>query len=312
MSHPTDESERSYANPLGACAFAVHEAMDFCVQSTNHLDKRARQVDVLAHGFFIGGIKDIPNELLNHAGETAAKTGISAAIGACLSLAVTSKVKLLSVGAKWLGIGMGASALVATTLDLQAKPKLQLALAAAWNAPLSVPASKAVAEKECAQEGFNWGLSLPCAMIGGLGAKSGMNWLAGRRGVRLTGDVAPKGDQLPLTKPRLDDTGRLLMEPSECELSMLKAFIQQAQELVPGVKIDRAVSLPEKAFGKPAVMAKIKLPAGIRQPFEAEHNLKVLASDLSIDNNWLLDCTLEAEDLADMNGSALLLHGLAQ
>ncbi len=93
---------------------------------------------------------------------------------------------------------------------------------------------------------------------------------------------------------------------------MLQTFIRQAQDLVPGVKVDRAVSIPEAAFGKPGVMAKLKLPPGTKDTFEAEHNLKTLASDLSIDNNWLLDCTLDGEDLADLYGSALLLHGLAQ
>ncbi|MBX9877264.1 MAG: hypothetical protein K2Y22_02290 [Candidatus Obscuribacterales bacterium] len=310
MSHPTDELDHKYANPLGFCASAIYETMDFCVQSAMHPDKRIRQADVLTHGLIVGGIKEIPNQILNHAGETATKMGVAGAIGAAFSLLIDSKTKFLSTGAKWLGLGMGVGAIAATAVDLHSKPKLKSALEAAWNKPEAVAAGKQIAEAECGPDGFNWGLSVPATIVGGIGAKGAMKYWSYRQALSNGAETLLKPDIVDGPTPGLDEAGRLLLEPTAHEFSMLQTFILHAQELVPGVKVDRAISIPEEAFGQPAVMAKIRLPAGTTRPFEDAYKLKRLAAHLAIDNDWLFDCTIDGEELIDMNGTAILLHGL--
>lgn len=313
MSYPTDESERQTANPLGLCASAVNEVMDFCVQSAIHMDKRGKQAEVLAHGFFIGGIKDIPNELLNHGWLTAGKAGLAGAFGAALSVAVSSKIKWLAAGAKCLGLGFGGSAIAATAIDFGSKPKLQSALSSVWKSPdeKTVSAGKIIAETECGPEAFNWGLTMPCAMIGGMGGKAGMKWLTGKWNSRQRMLVEAKEAKTDLA--RLDESGRVLVEPSEHELAVLQRFVQHGQHVVPGMTVDRAILIPEEAFNKTAIMAKIKLPSGVTDPFKAESALKKTAAYLCIDyEDALFDCTLESEDMADIPGSAMILDKLRQ
>lgn len=172
-----DSSKQSDTNLLAqeaSCSTnAVHEAWDFSCQSLAHLDRRGRQAEVIAHGLIVGGIKDLPNELLNHGWETAAKGGTISLVSACLGSAISAKTKWIATTARLIGLGLGSTAILETAFDLASKPKLQSALRNVWTYgnERTIAASKNVAEVEAGPIGFNWGLALPAAALGSVAGR---------------------------------------------------------------------------------------------------------------------------------------------
>ncbi|MBX9770645.1 MAG: hypothetical protein K2X29_04710, partial [Candidatus Obscuribacterales bacterium] len=156
MSNPSDAVEDRNPDIPSLCGKAVAEAWDFNAQSVMHMDKRGKQAEVVAHGLVVGGIKDIPNELLNHLWETAEKAGAIGIFSACLGAALNAKTKWIATTAKFLGWGLGSTALTGTAIDLASKPRLQAALSNIWQSDdkQTMAASKLVAEGECGPTGF--------------------------------------------------------------------------------------------------------------------------------------------------------------
>ncbi|MBX9769846.1 MAG: hypothetical protein K2X29_00660 [Candidatus Obscuribacterales bacterium] len=184
MSNPKDKSENNvFAQGLVCSANAVNEVFDFCIQTGQHLDKRRAQAEVIAHGLVVGGIKDIPNELLNHTGETLAKLGSISLISAGLGAALGAKSKWIATGAHCLGWVLGGSAVAATAVELAAKPRLQTALSDVWrnSDEKTMSNGKAIAEIECGPIGFNWELCFPASAVGGIGGRLAMrHWQSTR------------------------------------------------------------------------------------------------------------------------------------
>lgn len=179
---PNKESfeKNIFAEATTSCQQAVGEAWDFTCQTALHLDKRAKQAEVLAHGLVVGGLKDTPNEMFNHTGETLAKVGITGALGACLGAAMASRVPWVKVATHTFGLLAGGTAIAATAIDFHSRPKLQTALADVWHNDkneMVIAASKAVAEAECGPEGFNWMLAVPSAAVGAAAGKVGMSFV---------------------------------------------------------------------------------------------------------------------------------------
>lgn len=175
MSDSQKQSDaNSLASTLSLSANAVYEAWDFACQSLNNLNGRSRQAEVIAHGLVVGGIKDLPNELINHSLETAAKAGTIGLLSACIGAAISAKTKWIANTAKVLGFGLGSTAVAETTFDLASKPKLQRALSAVWQSgdAKTIAASKTVAEMEVGPIGFNWGLALSASAFGAVAGRS--------------------------------------------------------------------------------------------------------------------------------------------
>lgn len=238
MAHPTDANDQNVANPVGLCARAVTEAWDFCIQTALHLDKRARQAEVISHGLVVGGIKDTPNELLNHGWQTAGKAAMASAIGAGISIAIDSKIKWLAFGAKSIGLALGGTAIASTAIELSSKRSLQSALSNVWNSsdPRFVQAGKSIAEIECGPEGFNWLLTLPSAALGAVGGKTTMKWLNNKCSKPMEIQPAPL-TQGRFPEPLQTEIVSELLNCNKAEQSALIELHQYLQTELPGSSI---------------------------------------------------------------------------
>ena len=66
---------QSVTNTTDASKKFIHDSLE-------HPDKRARQAGAVIDGLVVGGIKEIPNQFVNHPKETAAKIAAGVGIGA--------------------------------------------------------------------------------------------------------------------------------------------------------------------------------------------------------------------------------------
>lgn len=280
----SDSSIQSDANLLAQAASfstnAVHEAWDFSSQSLAHLDRRGRQVQVVAHGLIVGGIKDLPNELLDHTQETAIKFGLLTTIAAFLSAAASSKVTLVTSAAKWLGHGLAGAAVIHTAFDLSSKPMLQRSLSAVWHDddPAAMTNSKRIAERECGPTGFAWALCLPAGLVGAIGA----------RAVKAPAKFSPS--------PNSANTGMLNCSELHCSAikGSIKQFLPGATDgqvrlldefIIEAKNINNHFSITKISGGTGAIPLHVeyKIPGYMRDPVieKAADDIGVLATRLS-------------------------------
>ncbi|MBX9771788.1 MAG: hypothetical protein K2X29_10475, partial [Candidatus Obscuribacterales bacterium] len=150
---------------------ALEEVLDFCSQTIEHPEARIRQTGTVLQGIFVGGIKDIPNELQNHPLETCGKVIAAGALGALAGGAIALEIPILTgitigAGVTMLGFGIDDS-----YKRMSSDKQLQSALRSVWNDTDYFTQMKAndTAEKVLGPEAFNWGVTLPAGLVGGFG-----------------------------------------------------------------------------------------------------------------------------------------------
>ncbi len=277
MSNPSDAIEDRSLDVPSLCGKAVMEAWDFSAQSVMHMDKRGKQAEVIAHGLVVGGIKDIPNELLNHPWETAGKASAIGMVSACLGAALSAKTKWIATTAKFLGWGLGSTALATTAIDLASKPKLQAALSNIWQSDdkQTMVASKVVAEGECGPTGFDFGLALPAAVAGGIGGRMAFKrW-------ELTRPVPPnllKSDLVLHASDIKTSIKKFVPNAAKDEVAMLDEFVGRAKLLTDNFAIKRISSYD---LGRtPALNVEFEIP-GYRRGYVDDPVTEAIISDIS-------------------------------
>lgn len=149
---------------------ALGEVLDFCSQSVQHPDARARQTVVALNGLVIGGIKDIPNEIVHHPLETTGKVVLSAGAG----IGVTALLGLGSpyiAGGTLLAGGAFLGAAAANTWNKACRDqKLSQAMTSTWKSGdvSTLQNSMKIAEERLGREGFDYGVGFAA---GGAGIK---------------------------------------------------------------------------------------------------------------------------------------------
>jgi len=147
------------------------DAYNFCADTIANPTGRLRQADITIAGTALGGLKQVPNQFVNHPWETAGKLATAAVAGAAFSAAAASESPLIAGGAIGIGvIGMGA-ALLDTCTRLGKIGKFRHALDAVYDS--DNPATELKALEEVADvagaEGFDYGI----AIAGSVGAIDG-------------------------------------------------------------------------------------------------------------------------------------------
>lgn len=299
-----DSSKQSDTNLLAqeaSCSTnAVHEAWDFSCQSLAHLDRRGRQAEVIAHGLIVGGIKDLPSELLDHTQETATKFGLLTAIAACLSAAASSKVTWLTCTAKWLGRGLAGTAVAHTTFDLSSKPMLQRSLSAVWhdNGQVAMTNSKRIAERECGPTGFNWALCLPAGLVAGISARILKASTEFSPSLNRTNAGMLNCSELHCSEIQ-GSIKRFVPEATPSQIRLLDEFIIEAKA------INNQFSITSISGGTGAVPLHVdyKIPGYMQDPVveKAADDIGVLATRLSfrVDQKELLVATPDASYYQD-------------
>ena len=144
------------------------EINDFCLQTMNKPDARARQAIVALNGLVIGGIKDIPNEIVHHPIETTGKVVLAAGAG----IGVTA---LLGLGSPYIAGGTliagGAllGAAVTNTWNKACSDKqMSQAMNATWNGSdmTTLQNSMRVAEERLGRDGFDYGVGFAAGAAG--------------------------------------------------------------------------------------------------------------------------------------------------
>lgn len=150
------------------------DAYNFCNKTINNPAARMRQVEVAVDGFVVGGIKEIPNQLINHPVETAEKALIAGATAAAFGAVMATGSPALMGGALLAG-GVLAGASLANSFNRMTNDgKLSTALNTAWNtyADEDLIRCKSVAENKLGIEAFDLGLTAAfCTGGGAFGGK---------------------------------------------------------------------------------------------------------------------------------------------
>lgn len=161
---------------------ALDEVLEFCSQTVQHPEARLRQTGTVLQGFFVGGIKDIPNEVINHPLETCSKVvvagGIGIAAGAALALEIPIVTGItIGTGVTMLGVGIYDS-----FKRMSSNSQLQGALRNVWKDEDFYAQMQAndKAEKILGPEAFNWGVTLPAGLVGGFGGNIATKMVAAK------------------------------------------------------------------------------------------------------------------------------------
>lgn len=169
-----------------------------------HLDGRTRQATVAAYGAVVGGIKDIPNEFMNHPLETAGKVAIAGVTGTALAAAAAAESPLVVSGAL-----LGASAASALSLwdsynRLASNEKLKHAMDAVYKSgdPSTIASSLKVASDVIGPEAFNYGLVMASMCGGGRGPKAWSNF-CDRRAETMLLPFVPMAEVTPFRATEL-------------------------------------------------------------------------------------------------------------
>lgn len=285
MSDSSKPSDTDLLAQAASCTTnAVHEAWDFTCQSLAHLDRRGRQAEVIAHGLIVGGIKDMPAELLDHTQETATKFGLLTGIAACLSAAASSRITWLTCAAKWLGHGLGGAAVAHTAFDLSSKKTLQRSLSAVWHddSQTAMANSKRVADLECGPTGFNWALCLPAGIAAGIGLRI----------LKTPNEVSPslnRANTGMLIRPELrcseiqGSIKKFVPEATPDQVRLLDEFIVEAKIINDQISITKVSG----GIGAVPLHVQYKIPGYMRDPVveRAADDIGVLATRLSFRPN---------------------------
>ena len=178
---------------------ALDEVLDFCSQTVQHPEARIRQTGTVLQGIVVGGIKDIPNELMNHPLETGVKVAVAGTLGVGAGAALALEIPIITgitIGAGVTMLGFG----IADSFKRMADDKqLQGALHNVWKSEDFYTQMQAndTAEKVLGPEAFNWGVTLPAGLVGGFGGNIATKMVAAKL---LSGKPAV----IPVDTPEFD------------------------------------------------------------------------------------------------------------
>jgi hypothetical protein len=190
------------------------DAYNFCANTIANPRGRLRQADVTTAGAALGGLKQVPKELVNHPWETVGKVATAAVAGAAFSAAAASESPVIAGGALVIGaIGMGGAALD-TCISLGKNERFRRAMDAVYKSDDPATELKALQEVSdvAGPEGFDYGI----AILGSVGAIDGPKAWHDIQINRLTLKLVP-----PLPMPRVVPTGAVEMAfRNDCILHM--------------------------------------------------------------------------------------------
>ncbi len=155
---------QSVTNTTDASKKFIHDSLE-------HPDKRARQAGAVIDGLVVGGIKEIPNQFVNHPKETAAKIAAGVGIGAGIAL-LPLELPAVAIGATVAGVGLGCGYVWDVGQRLGSNRELHKALDNVWNLGdrSSQYSSMQAIESSLGKESFDFGVATMC---GGAGFKIG-------------------------------------------------------------------------------------------------------------------------------------------
>lgn len=154
---------QSVTNTTDASKKFIHDSLE-------HPDKRARQTGAVIDGLVVGGIKEIPNQFVNHPKETAVKIAAGVGIGAGIAM-LPLEVPAVAIGATVAGVGLGCAYVWDVGQRLGSNRELHKALDNVWNmGDRSSYKPLPAIESSLGKESFDFGLATMC---GGAGFKMG-------------------------------------------------------------------------------------------------------------------------------------------
>lgn len=133
-----------------------------CATAVAHIEARSRQATVATYGAIVGGIRDIPNELVNHPWETAGKLAVAGITGAALGAAAAAESPIIANGAIFLGAAATGTALWGSYKKLERDKQLREAMSAVYKLGdlKTMTSSMQAAADIIGPEAFNYGLAL--------------------------------------------------------------------------------------------------------------------------------------------------------
>ncbi|MBS1953357.1 MAG: hypothetical protein JST89_04170 [Cyanobacteria bacterium SZAS-4] len=150
------------------------DAYNFYNDTINDPAARMRQVEVAVDGFVVGGLKEIPNQLVNHPVETAEKALVAGATAAAFGAVMATGSPALMGSALLAGGILTGAGLANSYSRMTNDGKLASALSHAWtnSAEDDLSRCKSVAENKLGIEAFDFALTAAfCTGGGALGGK---------------------------------------------------------------------------------------------------------------------------------------------
>lgn len=167
-------SASSSSNKAASPTKMFEDAYNFYNDTIIDPAARMRQVEVAVDGFVVGGIKEIPNQLIKHPVETAEKALVAGATAAAFGAVMATGSPALMGGALLAGGILTGTSLANSFNRITNDGKLTSALNSAWNNSTEAELNrcKSVAEKKLGIEAFDIALTAAfCTGGGALGGK---------------------------------------------------------------------------------------------------------------------------------------------
>jgi len=197
-----DGQGAAWRSPYGeaeASQLMLGDVFDFFKESVLHPGARMRQAEVLADGLAIGGLKEVPNQILNHTGETAWKALGSTVAGVGFGVALGSANKFLKAGAGAVSSLMLGAGILHELNGIVSDRKLAGALDSVWKNgdAETLRKAKQVGEAELGGKSFEIGLGVICGTAGGVAGGFGIKRLelgsGAAKGAACVGDTCEIG-----------------------------------------------------------------------------------------------------------------------
>lgn len=161
---------------------ALGEVIDFCFQTMQHPEARLRQTGTVLQGIVVGGLKDIPNEFMNHPLETCGKVVVAGTLGTAAGAAIALEIPLVTGITIGTGVTMLGVGIIDSCKRMSSDKQLQSALSSVWKDSDFYTQMQAndTAEKVLGPEAFNWSVTLPAGLAGCIGGNIATKMVAAK------------------------------------------------------------------------------------------------------------------------------------
>ncbi len=179
---PNRETERQIASEQNdeVHKSLIMDAYNFCADTIRHPDARARQAFVAEYGVIVGGIRDLPNEFINHPWETIGKVAVATGTGLAMGAALASESPVIASTAVAAGVITTAAALWNTCVRLANNQAFKSGMDAVYKSgdEHTIVKSMQIASDVLGPEAANYGIAFAGGLAGAYGpeAFSGLRW----------------------------------------------------------------------------------------------------------------------------------------
>jgi hypothetical protein len=155
------QRDKSTGSPVESESPLFRDAYRGCAATVARLEARSRQTTVAAYGAIVGGIKDIPNEFVNHPWETVGKVAVAGVTGVALGAATTAESPLIANAALVAGTITCGASLWNSCTRLRNNAELKQSMNAVYKSGdlRTMTNSMQVASDVIGPEAFNYGIA---------------------------------------------------------------------------------------------------------------------------------------------------------